>query len=53
MAKVMTQQTTAAYAAQAVISFGVALGAMVVGVAYLPEGGWGAGVPWGWDCCMW
>ncbi|MFC4034671.1 YiaA/YiaB family inner membrane protein [Streptomyces polygonati] len=40
MAKVMTQQTTAAYAAQAAISFALALGAMVVGVAYLPVGGW-------------
>ncbi|WP_329138114.1 YiaA/YiaB family inner membrane protein [Streptomyces sp. NBC_01476] len=40
MAKVIAQQTTAAYAAQAAISFGVALGAMVIGVAYLPVGGW-------------
>ncbi|WP_037908252.1 YiaA/YiaB family inner membrane protein [Actinacidiphila yeochonensis] len=41
MTKVIPQQqTTAAYAAQAVISFAVALGAMVVGVAYLPVGAW-------------
>ncbi|WNI18698.1 YiaA/YiaB family inner membrane protein [Actinacidiphila sp. ITFR-21] len=41
MSKVIAQQqTTAAYAAQAAISFGLALGAMVVGVAYLPVEGW-------------
>lgn len=41
MAKVIPQrQTTAAYAAQAWISFGLALGAMVVGVANLPVGAW-------------
>lgn len=41
MTKVIPQQqTTAAYAAQAAISFVIALGAMVVGVAYLPVGGW-------------
>lgn len=40
MSKVITQQTTAAYAAQAALSFGLALGAMVMGVAYLPVGGW-------------
>lgn len=34
------QQATAAYYAQAVISFGVALTALVVGVAYLPVGPW-------------
>ncbi|MEW1860679.1 YiaA/YiaB family inner membrane protein [Streptomyces sp. NBC_00669] len=41
MTKVIPQQqTTAAYAAQAAISFGLALGAMVVGVAYLPVDAW-------------
>jgi hypothetical protein len=41
MTKVIPQQqTTAAYAAQAAISFALALGAMVVGVAYLPVNGW-------------
>jgi hypothetical protein len=41
MTKVIPQQqTTAAYAAQAAISFALALGAMVVGVAYLPVGAW-------------
>lgn len=34
------QQTTAAYAVQAAISFALALGAMVVGVAYLPVDPW-------------
>lgn len=34
------QQTTAAYYAQAVISFGAALTATAVGVAYLPVGPW-------------
>jgi hypothetical protein len=34
------QQTTAAYYAQAVLSFGVSLTAMVLGVAYLPVGPW-------------
>lgn len=40
MTKPIQQQTTAAYAAQAGISFAVALGAMVMGVAYLPAGAW-------------
>jgi hypothetical protein len=41
MTKVIPQQTTtAAYAAQAAISFALALGAMVVGLAYLPVGAW-------------
>lgn len=40
MTKVIPQQTTAAYAAQAALSFGLALGAMVIGVAYLPVGAW-------------
>ncbi|MFG1807345.1 YiaA/YiaB family inner membrane protein [Streptomyces sp. NPDC049040] len=41
MTKVIPQQqTTAAYAVQAAISFTIALGAMVVGVAYLPVGAW-------------
>jgi hypothetical protein len=41
MTKVIPQQqTTAAYAAQAAISFALALGAMVVGVAYLPVNAW-------------
>ena len=41
MTKVIPQQqTTAAYAAQAAISFVLALGAMVVGVAYLPVDAW-------------
>jgi hypothetical protein len=34
------QHTTAAYYAQATISFGIALAAMVVGIAYLPVGAW-------------
>ncbi|MEU4096508.1 YiaA/YiaB family inner membrane protein [Streptomyces sp. NPDC026673] len=40
MAKPIQQTTTAAYSAQAAISFAVALGAMVVGIAYLPVGPW-------------
>jgi hypothetical protein len=40
MTKVIPQQTTAAFAAQATISFALSLGAMVVGVAYLPVGAW-------------
>lgn len=40
MTKAIQQETTAAYAAQAAISFALALGAMVVGVAYLPVEGW-------------
>lgn len=40
MAKPIQQQTTTAYSAQAAISFAVALGAMVVGIAYLPVGPW-------------
>lgn len=41
MTKVIPQQqTTAAYAVQAAISFALALGAMVVGVAYLPVDAW-------------
>jgi hypothetical protein len=40
MTKVIPQQTTTAYAVQAAVSFGLALGAMVVGVAYLPVVGW-------------
>jgi hypothetical protein len=40
MTKVIPQQTTAAFAAQAAISFGLSLGAMVLGVAYLPVGAW-------------
>jgi hypothetical protein len=40
MTKVIPQQTTTAYAVQAAVSFGLALGAMVVGVAYLPVEGW-------------
>jgi len=40
MTKMIPQQTTAAYAAQAVISFVLALGAMVMGVAYLPVDAW-------------
>jgi hypothetical protein len=44
MTKVIPQQqTTAAYTAQAAISFALALGAMVVGVAYLPVGAWERG----------
>ncbi len=34
------RQTSAAFAAQAAISFGLSLGAMVVGVVYLPVGAW-------------
>ncbi|MDX2854145.1 MULTISPECIES: YiaA/YiaB family inner membrane protein [Streptomycetaceae] len=40
MANPIQQQNTAAYSAQAAISFAVALGAMVVGIAYLPVGPW-------------
>ena len=40
MTNAIHQQTTAAYFAQAVLSFGVSLAAMVVGVAYLPVGPW-------------
>jgi len=40
MSKVIAQQTTAGSAAQAVFSFGRALGSMLVGGAYLPVGGW-------------
>jgi hypothetical protein len=34
------QQTTSAYFAQATVSFGTALAAMVAGVVYLPVGAW-------------
>lgn len=40
MTQGIPQQTTTAFAVQAALSFAVALGAMVVGVAYLPVGGW-------------
>jgi hypothetical protein len=40
MTNAIHQQTTSAYFAQAVLSFGVSLAAMVVGVAYLPVGPW-------------
>ncbi len=41
MTKVIPQQqTTAAFAVQAALSFALSLGAMVVGVAYLPVGAW-------------
>ncbi|MFJ4846536.1 YiaA/YiaB family inner membrane protein [Streptomyces sp. NPDC088733] len=40
MANPIRQQTTAAYSAQAALSFALALTAMVVGIAYLPVGPW-------------
>ncbi|MCZ4118998.1 YiaA/YiaB family inner membrane protein [Streptomyces sp. H39-S7] len=40
MTNPIQQQTTAAYFAQAAISFAIALGSMAVGVAYLPVGAW-------------
>ncbi|MEE4544100.1 YiaA/YiaB family inner membrane protein [Streptomyces sp. V4-01] len=40
MTKVIPQQTTTAFAVQAAVSFSLSLGAMVVGVAYLPVGAW-------------
>ncbi|MCM2422602.1 hypothetical protein G3I60_41400 [Streptomyces sp. SID13666] len=40
MTNPIQQQTTAAYFAQAAISFGIALGSMGLGVAYLPVGAW-------------
>ncbi|MET9875152.1 YiaA/YiaB family inner membrane protein [Actinacidiphila glaucinigra] len=40
MANPIQQRNTAAYSAQAAISFAVALGAMVVGIACLPVGPW-------------
>jgi hypothetical protein len=33
-------RTTTAFFAQSVISFGLSLGATIVGIAYLPESGW-------------
>ncbi|MDX3071335.1 YiaA/YiaB family inner membrane protein [Streptomyces sp. NPDC088354] len=40
MANPIRQHTTAAYSAQAALSFALALTAMVVGIAYLPVGPW-------------
>ncbi|WP_066366211.1 YiaA/YiaB family inner membrane protein [Herbidospora mongoliensis] len=40
MSKPVRNKTTSAYFAQSVISFGLALGALTLGVAYLPVDPW-------------
>lgn len=40
MTTTVKSSTTAAFLVQAAISFGVALGACVIGIARLPVGGW-------------
>jgi hypothetical protein len=40
MSTTVRSSTTAAFLVQAAISFGVSLAACVIGVAYLPVGGW-------------
>lgn len=40
MSTVVKTNTTAAFLVQAAISFGISLAACVIGIAYLPVGGW-------------
>lgn len=40
MTNPIQQQTTGAYYAQAVVAFGLALGAVALGIVYLPVGAW-------------
>jgi hypothetical protein len=40
MSTTVRSSTTAAFLVQAAVSFGVSLAACVVGIAYLPVGGW-------------